>query len=366
MRSEKCSRSALAGQVRRITLALSFSLILAIVAPVGSSAGEAAPSSDVEQRDSDTSAGPGGELSEIVVTAQHRSERQEKVPISITAIQPAMIENLDLRTIDKIATVTPALIFDTAYSWTQAYIRGIGVSNTPGVGLEAPVAVYIDGAYVARNTGAIFDLLDLGSVQVLKGPQGTLYGRNASGGAILLNTADPTHTFELKGVGEGGSFGHGLVDAVLNVPVSDGLALRLAARYRNEDGFLKNIVTDENVGGRQVADARAKLLWDAHPDLTALLGLDYHYEYGNANASGRQDGSAPVCIGCLLGGRASTSSFYQVTEDFRRHDPGRSYNANLHLQYNLDAVAFKSITAYRDLKARITDDSDHKIGRAHV
>jgi len=306
-----------------------------------------------------TPASSGGELSEVVVTAQHRSEREEKVPISITALQASTIESLDIRTIDKLATVTPGLTFNTGYSWTQTYIRGIGVSTAPGVGLESPVAVYIDGAYLPRNVGVILDLLDPASVEVLKGPQGTLYGRNASGGAILLNTANPTHEFSFKGVAEGGNHGHEQVDAVVNLPVNDTLAFRIASRYRNEDGFLRNITTGEEVGGKQVADLRAKVLWKASSDLTALLALDYHYEYGHANASGRQDATPPFCVGCAFGGQSATTGFYQVTEDLRRHDPGRSYNANLNLQYDFGNLAFKSITAYRDLTAQITDDSDH-------
>ena len=132
---------------------------------------------------------------DIIVTAQRRAQNLRDVPISITAISPATVENLNMRTIDKIATVTPGLVLDTGYGQPQTYIRGIG-SQIPTPGLESPVAVYVNGAYTPRGYGTLFDLLDLAAVQVLKGPQGTLYGHNASGGTILLTTNDPTHQLE--------------------------------------------------------------------------------------------------------------------------------------------------------------------------
>ena len=127
---------------------------------------------------------------DIVVTAQRRSESVQRVPIAIMAIPPVRLEQLNLRDMPSLQQVTPGLQFNSGINYAQTFIRGVGYPNTtPGV--ETSVATYIDGAYLERGFGTIYDVLDPGSVQVLKGPQGTLWGRNATGGAILLNTNDP-------------------------------------------------------------------------------------------------------------------------------------------------------------------------------
>ncbi|MBK5264214.1 MAG: TonB-dependent receptor plug domain-containing protein, partial [Alphaproteobacteria bacterium] len=298
-----------------------------------------------EQRASNTTEG----LQDIVVTAQRKSQDLQAVPIAITAVTTQMMERLNIRNIDKIATVTTGLIYDTGYTFVQTYIRGIGVTNSPGVGLEAPVAIYIDGAYMPRATGTIFDLVDMSSVEVLKGPQGTLYGHNASGGAILLHSADPTNEFSLNLSGEYGRYNHAMMDGVLNVPLSDTLSVRAAGRYRTDDGFIKNLTTNEDVRGKQSTDARIKVKWDPSQQFTAIASFDYHFENGNANASGRQSAVAPFCVGCLFGANPEVAGPYEVTEEFKRHDLARSLNWNLKLTYDFGDVSIESVTNYRNL-----------------
>ncbi|GAY22215.1 outer membrane receptor protein [Sphingobium fuliginis] len=328
------------------------SCIAAVLLPAGNAFAQAPAGAA-----SDPKAQGAADSGDIIVTAQRRSESLQKVPIAITAVPLETIENLSLRNIDKVALVTPGLVFDTGYSYTLIYIRGVG-DVSPGVGLETPVATYYDGAYLQRITGTAFDLMDVSSVEVLKGPQGTLYGRNATGGAVLVNTANPTQDFGLSGAAEVGRFDHSQIDARLNVPLSDNFAVRFAGRYRHDGGFLKNVVTGDRVRGKTAYDARIKARWTPTSDLTATMLFEYQREVGTANAAGRQEVQPPFCVGCAASPVAFTD-FYQVAEDFRRKDRMRSYNANLTVEYDFGQMTLKSLTAYRDVAAGITDDSDH-------
>ncbi|MBK5263829.1 MAG: TonB-dependent receptor [Alphaproteobacteria bacterium] len=297
-------------------------------------------------------------VTDIVVTAQRQSQSLQRVPIAVTSISASTLEDLNIRSIDKIAIVTPSLVFDTGYNIAQIYIRGIGAQNVFGIGLESPVATYIDGAYFARGVGAVFDAVDVSSVEVLKGPQGTLYGRNASGGAILINTANPTREPGASASFEYGNFGHVLADGMVNLPASDSLSFRVAGRYRNDDGFITNITSGRKVRGKTSEEIRGKVKWDPTAEFTAVLSADYRHETIEAAASGRQDALAPFCLGCVFGG-ASEAGFYQVTEDYVRQDGFRGHSFNLNLQYDLGPVKITGITAYRYASGTISDDQEH-------
>ena len=298
-------------------------------------------------------------LAELVVTAQRRSQNIQDVPIAITVVNSDTLATLNIDRVDQIALVTPDLIFDVGFGFTETYIRGIGAAASPNVGLENPVANYIDGAYITRGVGTNFDLMDVASVEILKGPQGTLYGHNASGGAIIINTVDPTlDKASFSGRFESGSYEHALEETEVNLPVSDTLAFRVADRFQHDDGFVTDITTGQRVRGGDSYDARGKALWVPATDFSALLSFDYHYARVNAIASGRQSATAPFCVGCLFAPNPQ-AGFYQDTEDYQRFDPQHSYNGNLKLTYDLGKIHLKSVTDYRDLFAQLTDDSDH-------
>ena len=289
-------------------------------------------------------------VGDIVVTAQRRSERLEKVPVSVTAVDSQTISQLNLRNVAAVAAVTPGVVLDTAFSFPTFFIRGIGAQNRDGVGLETPVAIYIDGAYNPRNTGTPFDLYDAASVEVLKGPQGTLYGRNASGGAILIKTADPTFKFGASVAGESGNFDHQQVDVMVNMPANDTLSLRLAGRYRNDGGFITNVYDGQHVRGKESEDIRGKVLWAPSSSFKSVLTADYHHDVGVAQAVARED--SPVT-------GTSSLKFNQVDSDFIIHEPTNAYNINLNMRYNLGEISITNITDYRHAHAVLSDDNDH-------
>lgn len=286
-------------------------------------------------------------VDEIIVTAQRRSEELQKVPVSVTAITPAKLEQLNLRDIQNLATVTPGVTFDTGLGFAQVFIRGIG-ANFPAPGLESPVATYVDGSYVERADGTLFSLLDVGSIQVLKGPQGTLYGRNATGGVILLNTADPVNSFEGYALGEYGRFNHGLVEGVINVPLTDNLAVRVAGRYVTDDGYVDNLTTGTKAGGGKTYIVRGKAKWSPDNDFSATLGFEISRQKMLDPNFSTQILAAPLCLACQLGGQFATGR-NEVRNDITGFQRNNSTSVNLHLKKTSGIISIDSVTAYRNL-----------------
>jgi outer membrane receptor protein involved in Fe transport len=167
------------------------------------------------------------QVADIVVTAQKRSESLQRVPIAVTAFDQRSLDASGIRNTQDLAFRTPGLQFSAAVAQGQPTIRGIGNTDLSG-GVSGAVAVHLDGFYQAHPGGALADLYDIGRVEVLKGPQGTLYGRNATGGAINIIAAVPTHRFEGTVDGLVGSFGDLQLRGAINVPLGGGADFRVA------------------------------------------------------------------------------------------------------------------------------------------
>src|SRR5882757_5474000 len=167
---------------------------------------------------------PDGVLQEIVVTAQKRSESLQDVPIAISAVTGESLAALGANSITALAEVTPGLQMSTTQGSLSPRIRGVG-SNLPNV--ENSVAMYVDGVYIATPSASLLSLNNIAQVETLKGPQGTLFGRNATGGALLIQTREPTQ--ELSSHVD---LSYGNYDTTtLNAYVADGLAPWLAADF---------------------------------------------------------------------------------------------------------------------------------------
>ncbi len=178
----------------------------------------------------------------IVVTAQRRAEAQVDVPISITALDPGTLETANVSALSDIQSVVPALRFDRQSQFVQPTIRGIGTSITTSGG-GSNVGIYVDGFYSPNPAEADFDLLKLRSVQVLKGPQGTLFGRNTTGGAILLETADPSTRTSAEFRGSFGSFEALRTQGYVTTGLTDTLAVDLEGSYATGEAFQRNLAT---------------------------------------------------------------------------------------------------------------------------
>ena len=206
----------------------------------------------------------GSGLVEIVVTARRREESLVDTPVSITAFSADDIEFRQINRSNEIAEATPNLVFLAGVNGSNiasvVYIRGIGQFETgpttqPGVGL------YVDDAYVARSHGSVSEILDLESIEVLRGPQGTLFGRNTIGGAVVMITKKPNEVLEGEVEVQVGERNHRQAKAIVNIPFSDNFFGKFAALYRERDGWIDtpNIEGDDGFGSQEVKAVRGSI-----------------------------------------------------------------------------------------------------------
>ncbi|MDR6511561.1 iron complex outermembrane receptor protein [Novosphingobium capsulatum] len=243
-------------------------------------AGEKAPSASAATTD------------EIIVTARKRAENVQNVPISITAVSGATIQNQGVTNLKDFSNFVPGVSInngrpDGGGTTAQIFIRGVGqndflMPNEPGVGL------YVDDVYVASSVGAVDSLGDTQSVEVLRGPQGTLYGKNTIGGAIRITTVKPDFN-ALSGSASitGGSYGRIDLKAGINIPLGDTLALRISGASRHTDDLQKRYLSADGDGqGNINQDAiRGVLRWQPSTRFELTVAADYtrirqHQPYG--------------------------------------------------------------------------------------
>jgi len=219
-------------------------------------------------------------LQEVVVTAQRRSENLENVPMSITAISPQEIARSGVTSMHELSRITPGVQINLAGAFTQPTIRGV-TTLTNGTNVENNVAVYVDGFYNPNSNDINMDLANLSGIEVLKGPQGTLYGRNATGGAILITTLQPSKVYTGRIEGTYARFNDKRLSGYVSGPITDEIRFSLAGYTRDSDGYVKK--ADPAHPGQTNGDAapidqrsvRFKLQGDVTNDLTATLGLNY-------------------------------------------------------------------------------------------
>ena len=212
---------------------------------------QAAPAEDAERGDVGPEASVPADTGEIIVTAQRREERLVDVPITVTTLSGETLATANVQELSDLSVVTPALRFDSQNAFFQPSIRGIGTGVTTAGG-GANVGIYVDGFYSPNPLAADFELLNIESIQVLKGPQGTLFGRNTTGGAILLETAEPRvepgAAFELSY----GRFNEIRAQGYVTYGLSYNVAIDVEGLYRKGDGWRTNVLN----GNRNQDDFR--------------------------------------------------------------------------------------------------------------
>lgn len=222
-------------------------------------------------------------LEEVVVTAQKRTESLQDVPISITAVSGEKMADSGVFKIEDLQLFTPNLSMTETGISTQIYIRGIGTGNNQA--FEQSVGTYVDGVYYGRQQLLRMPFLDLERVEVLRGPQSILFGKNSIAGALNMTTAKPTDEFEGRLSGNYSPDGD-ITEfvGVVSGPLTDSLAGRLAVRKYDEDGWMDNTLKGEDEVERDDTAVRGALRWDATDDLR----IDFKAEYDEFNATGRQ------------------------------------------------------------------------------
>ena len=228
-----------------------------------------------------------GTIETIVVTAQKRNESLQSVPITIDTVTAEGAANANITSVADLGRIAPGLEVNTQTVSTVFYLRGVGSANTvPGI--ENAVAEFIDGVYIPTMAGVQFSFSDIDRIEVLKGPQGTLYGRNATGGAINIITLDPSQTPHVDGY-----VGYGNLQTVeSNVYATGGLtehvAANLAVHYDDQaQGAGVNLVTGAQALQKREYGIRGKVLWTP-TDLTRItLSADYSYDWNSYASSYR-------------------------------------------------------------------------------
>jgi iron complex outermembrane receptor protein len=292
----------------------------------------------------------GAGLAEIVVTAQKRSENLQNVPIAITALGAKQLAVAQINTTADLKAVTPGLAFNTALGgFGQPRIRGVGTTTT-GPGIENPVATYVDGVYIGSAAGTLFSLNDVDQVAVLKGPQGTLFGRNATGGLIQVTTRAPSQTPTADGSISYGNYGTVSSSAYVSGGLTPTLSASVAGIYDyQKDGYGTNLYNGEDVQKHRDYAGRGKIQWKPDSDTKFTLSGDYSYLQGDDPAIHPVDGT-------LAG--PGPSGERDIDQNVQPYLKTKSWGASLTGQHDFSGVQLLSITAYRNSFLHAIIDAD--------
>ncbi|TJY58387.1 TonB-dependent receptor [Sinimarinibacterium sp. CAU 1509] len=215
---------------------------------------------------------PQARLEEIIVTAQKRAEDVRDVPIAISVMSGEDMKKAAISSFDEMARLIPNVSFNTDFN--SLYMRGIGTAELNIISEQA-VSYVLDGVYVSRLDYLKPGFMDVQRIEVLKGPQGTLYGRNATAGVINVTYGEPTEEWESSVSISGGSRNLRKVEAAVSGPISDDLGFRLAGNLTREDGHTLNLTDGNTLGDKDIRQARAKFHYRITDDLDVSLGASY-------------------------------------------------------------------------------------------
>ncbi|WP_157218100.1 TonB-dependent receptor [Flavisphingomonas formosensis] len=347
------------------------------------------PAMAQEQAAPDAGASSQG-LEAIVVTARKQRENMQTTPISITAFSSERLEAQGITQISRIQDFTPNLTFANVPSNSgiasnaAVYIRGIG-QNDFAPTVEPGVGIYIDGVYLGRTAGGVFDLIDVDSVEVLRGPQGTLFGRNTIGGAINITTVQPSNSFHAKGDIKYGTDNRINVRAMVTGPITDSLSAKISGGIFSQDGYVNAPYLHKKLGNQDTKMIRGALKFaPVGSGFSATLAGDYTRDKSNG-APVTISGIDPTATGsfvtlnnyiatgfgnpadCLTAAMASNTACYnqRLFSKDTNYSTGTTFSdlelwsASLTLSYDLtDKIQLKSISALRRINGSFAQDRD--------
>jgi iron complex outermembrane receptor protein len=298
-------------------------------------------------------------LADIVVTAQKRSQNAQNVPIAITALSSGDLKAAGLTNTQDLRAAVPALNFTTG---TGGYglprIRGIGATGQ-GPGIENPVAVYVDGVYLASASAVMQSMFDTKQVAVLKGPQGTLFGRNATGGLIQITTEGPSSTWTARGEIGYGNYQTYNAAGYLSGPITPNLAFSVSGQYqKQEKGYGKNLITGHDIQNGDTFSGRGKLRWEPGADTSVLLSFDTNGRNGTepafSNFGLNTLGQSVPALIIKAGGNPQRD----ILSDFDPALRTRQSGGSVTIEQDLGGAKLKSISAYRESTIRFAFDPD--------
>ena len=321
-------------------------------------------------------------LEEMVVTAQKREQRLQDVPISISAFSGNRLQDSRIEGLHDLQYITPGLSVSSTNGVGFAYIRGVG-SDIIGVGADASVAQYFDGVYIGRPETALMEFHDIARIEVLRGPQGTLYGRNATGGSINIVTEDPTDELEGSASVLYGDYDKLELKGVISGPLAGNLGGRLALRYAERDGFVDNLLAGDplhtelapvapgfglqdpltvqqgssapdDLFDQEILQLIGKLAWAPTDSVDVLLKIDYTEDDDTGPNLKVLDESGLI----FALGATQTPELYKTEIIEGVFEDQESFGISATIDFPIGPIAAKSITAYRDFTNDSLLDSD--------
>lgn len=296
-------------------------------------------------------------LDEIVITALRRDERLKDVPAAVSAFTGAQLEKLNITETNQLTNITPGLNFtQSAYS-PQPTIRGIGTRGVNS-GEESEVPIYVDGVYQSFLPGAIMELNNIERIEVLKGPQGALLGRNAMGGAINIITKTPTQTsngdFSLSYGSYNQVIAKGYVSGGLGG--SDAIAGDLAVMVDHDDGYIRDVATGAELGGQRDVDVRSKVLVHASSSIDLTLSANHsENKHSLGEATAPLDGNT---IGASIPGNIIATAPYTTALSFVPYDNATQTGVSGTGVFHFDKFDLTAITSYQQNAIDILTDGD--------
>jgi len=315
---------------------------------------------------------------EIIVTATKRPETLFDVPVPVTAVTGEALDKAHIRDISDLQSSAPSLTFNQSTGGTQSVfaIRGIGTAGQ-NAGLEQSVGVIVDGVYRGRPGSALGDYVDIEQIEILRGPQGTLFGKNTSAGVINVRTQKPSFDRRVKADFTYGNYNLAQIRAAYSEGLSENLAFSLAGSYQSRDGYVENIFNDTSINDRDRWSLRGQLLWEPSDDFSLRLIGDM--------MEGKEECCAPVPVlygptaaaiqglgGQLLPGTpGSIGSVSGTLVDVDRRetavnnidqpttDPLKDRGVSAEAEWDLGEMTATAIAAYRTFESQPLIDGDY-------
>ncbi len=299
-------------------------------------------------------------LEEVVVTAQKREQSIQDANLAVTAVHGDRLEDGLIENVGDLQTVAPGISAGDDFAFAKIFIRGIGLS-TSFAGVDPSVALHSDGAVISQAYAQLGSYFDLERIELLRGPQGTLYGRNATGGSINLITRKPTEELEGYGRVSYGNYDMLQLEGALSGPLTDGVLGRIAFKNLARNGYGENEVNGADIDDADKQSLRGHLQFNINENIDLLLTAEYHNEDDSAlglkfvEFGNNIDSSFAPSPGA--GGIASGRRNVASEADYRNDRDTWAVTATLNWQLN-ENYSIKSLTNYRELDVLLKQDLD--------
>ncbi|KQX23448.1 MULTISPECIES: TonB-dependent receptor [unclassified Sphingomonas] len=340
--------------VRLRATAATIALLAAPLAPLAAQTTAIPSPAPAEAATTDTAA-----VNDIIVTATRRSERLSDVPIAVSAFSQQSLTNARVENTIDLANVTPGLAVAKQAGGQIIFLRGVGSADGTA-GQEAAVATYVDGVYIAAAKMGFSALNNIDHVEVLKGPQGTLFGRNATGGLIQIITRTPTHTPTVEGSLSYGNFETVAGKIYASTGLSDAIAMDVAvAAQRQGKGYGTNLTSGRDVGIEEYTVVRSKLVYDNSGPIRVVLTGDYSENMNRSDARVALPGVVN------LDGARTPAGFWDTNTGVDPLYKAKGWGVSARVDAELsDELTLVSISAYRHGEARQRFDNDLSVTSA--